>query len=157
MQNRSWNGSEELGSAAVTSADFDTLVELRIAAMRESLERLGRFDPDRARERLRNSFHPEHTFFILLKGEKVGFYTFRPEGNCLHVDHFYIHPHWQGRGVGSRVLALLFLEADKCGWPIRLGALKQSRSNEFYRRHGFIQVGESEWDIFYERLSTPCN
>jgi hypothetical protein len=35
----------------VLAADFDSLVALRIAAMRESLERVGRFDPERARER----------------------------------------------------------------------------------------------------------
>ena len=32
-------------------ADFEDLLALRIAAMRESLERLGRFDPERARSR----------------------------------------------------------------------------------------------------------
>ena len=34
---------------AVSEADFEDLLALRIAAMRESLERLGRFDPERAR------------------------------------------------------------------------------------------------------------
>ena len=36
---------------AVSEADFEDLLALRIAAMRESLERLGRFDPERARSR----------------------------------------------------------------------------------------------------------
>ena len=39
---------------AVSEADFEDLLALRIAAMRESLERLGRFDPERARSRLRH-------------------------------------------------------------------------------------------------------
>ncbi|VVE84806.1 GNAT family N-acetyltransferase [Pandoraea sputorum] len=34
-----------------TQSDADLLASLRIAAMRESLERIGRFDPQRARER----------------------------------------------------------------------------------------------------------
>ena len=33
-------------------SDFEALVALRIAAMRDSLERVGRFDEKRARERL---------------------------------------------------------------------------------------------------------
>ena len=36
--------------------DFDALVELRIDAMRESLERIGRFNRERSIERFRSSF-----------------------------------------------------------------------------------------------------
>ena len=50
----------------VTEADFDELASLRIAAMRESLERVGRFDPERARERLRATFDPMHTHGIVV-------------------------------------------------------------------------------------------
>lgn len=44
----------------VFSTDFDGMVAIRIEALRESLERLGRFDPVRARERLAAGFAPEH-------------------------------------------------------------------------------------------------
>ena len=42
----------------VAESDFESLAALRIEAMRESLEQLGRFDPERARERLRAGFEP---------------------------------------------------------------------------------------------------
>jgi len=54
--------------APVAEGDFEELAGLRIAAMRESLERMGRFDPERARERLRSSFVPERTRFVVLGG-----------------------------------------------------------------------------------------
>ena len=41
-----------IGFARAEEADAEALVALRIVAMRESLERLGRFDPVRSRERL---------------------------------------------------------------------------------------------------------
>lgn len=43
----------------VLESDFEELVDFRMAAMRESLERVGRFDPTRARERLRSTFLTE--------------------------------------------------------------------------------------------------
>lgn len=55
----------------VTAGDFWELVVQRIAAMRESLECVGRFDPERARECLRKSFYPEHTQFILLDRHRI--------------------------------------------------------------------------------------
>jgi hypothetical protein len=69
--------TSRLAFAPVTESDFDELVALRIAAMRESLERVGRFDPVRARERLRASFYPADTQFIVFDGVRVGFSTFR--------------------------------------------------------------------------------
>lgn len=138
--------------SSVTTADFDELVGLRIAAMRESLERAGRFDPERARERLRASFHPECTEFILLEGRRVGFCTLRPvEDGSFHLDHLYVHPDCQSRGVGSFALRRMLAVADAKGVPVRLGALRESASNRFYQRHGFVKTGEDEWDVYYVR------
>ena len=137
--------------APVTAADFDSLAELRVAAMRASLEHLGRFDPVRARERLRNSFYPENTHRILCDSIPVGFYTFRPVPEGLRLEHLYVHPDFQNRGIGSQVLAKLLAVAQNL--PVHVGALRDSPSNRFYLRHGFTKVGESEWDITYRRAS----
>ena len=143
---------ECLTFAAVTQADFDALVALRIAAMRESLERVGRFDPERARERLRNSFYPECSEFVVLDGRRIGFHTFRPTDNGFHLDHFYIHPDYQSRGIGSQVMGRLLSRSDACQMPVRLGALRESASNRFYQRHGFVLTSEDEWDCYYLRM-----
>jgi GNAT superfamily N-acetyltransferase len=137
---------------SVVDADFDRLADLRIAAMRESLERVGRFNPERARERLRSTFSPEHTRFIILNEQTVGFYAARPSPEGLHLDHFYIHPDFQSRGIGGVVLKAISEEADRDATPILVGALKESASNRFYQRHGFAKTSESEWDIYYVRL-----
>jgi len=41
-----------LAYPAVTEQDFDALADLRAAAMQASLQRLGRYDPQRSREPL---------------------------------------------------------------------------------------------------------
>ena len=56
---------------------------------------------ERARERLRKSFHPVDTRFIVVDGRRIGFYTFRHADDGFHLDHFYIHPDWQSHGIGS--------------------------------------------------------
>lgn len=137
--------------APVSPNDFEELATLRIAAMRESLERVGRFDPERARERLRKSFSPEHSQIIVLDGARIGFCTFRPSDDAYHLDHFYVHPDAQSQGVGSFVLRMLLKQSDALRLPVLLGALRDSASNRFYQRHGFVQTGEDEWDIYYSR------
>jgi len=141
----------QLQYSPVSEADFEDLLALRIEAMRESLERLGRFDPQRARSRLLSTFRPEDTWSIEQDGRRIGFYALRPDGDGLRLDHLYIRPAVQGSGLGSQVMRKILLEADRLGLPVRLGALRDSDSNRFYRRHGFVQTGESEWDIDYLR------
>lgn len=143
--------ADALRDVPVTEADFEALLAIRIEAMRDSLERLGRFDPERARERLRASFRPGHTWFIERDGARIGFYALRPDGAGLRLDHLYVVPAAQRLGVGGQVLGRLLLDADRRGLAVSVGALRGSDSNRFYRRHGFAPVAQSEWDIEYLR------
>jgi ribosomal protein S18 acetylase RimI-like enzyme len=135
----------------VTDTDAETLVSLRIDAMRESLESIGRFDPVRARERFLSTFEPQYTRHVDTDGKRAGFVVVKPVDDALQLDHLYIRPQHQGRGIGSAVLKQVFAEADANAQAIRVGALRGSASNRFYQQHGFVQVSESEWDIYYLR------
>ena len=126
---------------------------IRIAAMRESLERLGRFDPQRARDRFLAAFEPALTRHVLAGGERVGFVVVRPQDDGLLLDHLYLLPTAQGRGVGAAVLADVLARADASRLPVRVGALRGSDSNRFYQRHGFELVEQGEWDNLYLRLA----
>ncbi|ALS60467.1 GNAT family N-acetyltransferase [Pandoraea norimbergensis] len=139
--------------SATTPSDADLLVDMRIAAMRESLERIGRFDPQRARDRFIASFDPALCKFIEIDGVRVGFVLVRPEVDHWRLNHLYVLPEHQGKGIGARVLQDLFDRADAQHMPIRVGALRGSDSNRFYQRHGFAKTEESEWDIEYVRLA----
>ena len=137
-----------------TQEDAEHLVALRIAAMQESLERIGRFSPERARARFLDTFDPSQTRHIVVDGQRVGFVMIRPNQEGLYLDHLYIHPDFQNRGLGSQVLKVILAEADKAGQQVKVGALKESDSNRFYQAHGFELVEEGEWDNFYIRPAT---
>jgi GNAT superfamily N-acetyltransferase len=134
-----------------THSDAEALVQMRISAMRESLERIGRFDLQRARDRFLASFDPAWCRFIAVDGEPVGFVVAKPDDDRLALEHLYIVPEHQGKGIGSIVLDALFAEADTQAIAVKVGALRGSDSNRFYQRHGFTQTGEAEWDIYYIR------
>lgn len=140
-----------------TQSDADALVAIRIAAMRESLERIGRFDPQRARERFLASFDPAMCRFIEVDGVQSGFILIRPQEDHWLLDHLYILPEHQGKGIGGAVLQDVFASADAQRMSIRLGALRGSDSNRFYQRYGFVQSDEAEWDIYYVRQPREPN
>lgn len=137
--------------AGARACDFEALVAIRIDAMRESLERIGQFDPVRARERFRDGFSPEFTRHIVVAGKRVGFVVVKPRVDGLLLDHLYIKPGAQGSGVGSIVLRQIFMDADAASLDLYVGALKESASNRFYTRHGFQFVEAGEFDNYYVR------
>jgi len=129
MKVRYLNTSEE---------DFDVLVELRIDAMRESLEKIGRFDRERSIERFRSSFVSADTKRIFCDDALVGFYSVTRHIDHFYLSHLYVTPGYQSLGIGSLALEEIIKLSAKLQLPIRLGALKESRSNDFYYKHGFV-------------------
>ena len=131
--------------AAVAEADFEGMLALRIEALRESLERLGRFNPDVARARLKSQFRPEWMSHLVVDGERVGYFTVEPREGELRLHHLYLRASAQGQGVGAWVVD----QIKSQGLPITLAALRESRANDFYLRHGFKVVEEQGFDIEY--------
>ena len=140
-----------LSLGSVANGDFEPMADLRAEALRESLERLGRFDPVRVRERLRSAFEPACMRHILISGERVGYLTLIPHAgsNSLRLHHLYIHPASQGQGVGAWALEWVKAQGRAAGQDITLGALRSSDANRFYVRHGFRLVEEQEFDLEY--------
>lgn len=136
----------------VSISDAEFLADLRVRAMKESLVAVGRFDPSRAKNRFLDSFDPLLTQEILLNDERVGFVVVKEKDDHLFVDHLYIDPQHQSKGLGGATLKQVFDIADASKKIIKLGALKESRSNDFYKRHGFVLSETSEWDNYYIRL-----
>jgi Acetyltransferase (GNAT) domain len=75
----------------------------------------------------------------------------REHPDHLLLDHLYVLPEAQSKGVGARAINEVLIISAKTQLPIRVGALKNSRSNRFYLKHGFTQVDISEWDVYYSR------
>ncbi|WP_457442174.1 GNAT family N-acetyltransferase [Roseateles sp. P5_E4] len=134
-----------LHTETVRAADFEDMLALRIAALRESLERLGRFNPDVARARLKSQFRPEWMQHLIVDGERAGYFTVEPRDGELRLHHLYLRADRQGQGIGAWVLDQIKAQ----GLPITLAALRESRANDFYLRHGFKVVEEQDFDIEY--------
>jgi GNAT superfamily N-acetyltransferase len=139
----------------VKDEEREELAELRVVAMRESLEAIGRFDPERARSRFLESFSLPDTKKVTLAGELIGFYTLREAPDHISLDHLYVAPAHQSQGLGSRIIEEAKRVAAATRKPLRLNALRHSRSNLFYKRHELEQTHEAEWDIYYEWLPLP--
>ncbi|MFD9490561.1 GNAT family N-acetyltransferase [Streptomyces sp. NPDC102256] len=133
------------------AADVEVLAELRATVMRADLERLGRYDGHRVRQRLRDSFSTEHTSVITVDGDVTGCLTVRPAEGAQWLEHFYLAPQHQGRGLGSAVLRTVVRRAETHGTTLRLNVLQGSAARRLYERHGFVVDSEDPIDVFMVR------
>ncbi|MER5478522.1 GNAT family N-acetyltransferase [Streptomyces sp. NPDC002734] len=132
--------------------DVEPIVEIRAAVMRPDLERLGRYDAHRVRQRFRDSWSPRHTSVVTVEGSLAGCVTVRPDEDGGRVlEHFYLAPARQGQGLGSAVLRLLLDDADAAGEPFRLVVLQGSPARRLYERHGFVRRSEDPVDVVMTR------
>ncbi|KQQ66175.1 acetyltransferase [Microbacterium sp. Leaf320] len=146
--------SVEWSLRASSPSDAPWMAELRAIVMRPDLERLGRYDPVRVRQRFLDAFAPENTRVIVMDGEDVGLIAVRGEPDAVWIEHFYLAPGSQGRGLGSAVLADVLLErSDGDERPFRLNVLQGSAARRLYERHGFVLESEDAVDVFLKAES----
>ncbi|MCX4672748.1 GNAT family N-acetyltransferase [Streptomyces sp. NBC_01381] len=136
---------------AAEPTDVEVIAELRATVMRPDLERLGRFDEHRVRQRLRDSFSPRHTSVIVIDGAFAGCVTLRPADDGQWLEHFYLDPALQGRGLGSAVLRTLLDRTDAAGDLVRLNVLQGSAARRLYERHGFSVEEQDPIDVYMVR------
>lgn len=137
-----------------SAADVEAVAELRAVVLRADLERLGRYDDHRVRQRLRDGFAPAHTWVIEVGGAFAGCVALRPADDAHWLEHFYLAPHLQGSGIGSAVLGGLLDQCDRDGIVVRLNVLQGSAARRLYERHGFTVETEDPVDVFMVREPT---
>jgi GNAT superfamily N-acetyltransferase len=135
----------------VSEADFEPLLALRIEVMREHLERVSRYKPERARRVFREHFDEPGLRLILIDGETAGCVGFRLGEGEIKIDSFYLGRRYQNRGLGAVILKALLAEADALRLPVRLEVLRGSPAGRFYERHGFVKLREDDVEAEYER------
>jgi GNAT superfamily N-acetyltransferase len=142
--------SSEWSLRTASARDAQWIAELRAVVLRPDLERLGRFDPVRVRQRFHTAFEPASTQVVVVDDEEAGSIAVREDESSLWIEHFYLRPGLQGRGVGSAVLRSQ-LASGTGGRPFRLNVLQGSRAQALYERHGFVVEREDAVDVFMVR------
>lgn len=119
--------------------------------MNPQLARIGRLDSERSAARFAREFQPGATRLIHMDGAFAGCVTVHQDDDAWRLEHFYLTPDHQGRGLGAEILRRLLAEADAAKAPVRLSVLVESPANRFYPRFGFVETHREAFDIYYRR------
>ncbi|MBS1673716.1 MAG: GNAT family N-acetyltransferase [Actinobacteria bacterium] len=130
--------------------DIDAVAALKERVLRQDLEPLVGWDPERSRARVVEHFSPAHTWMIAVDGKIAGTITLRPDHDALWLEMFYLDERHQGRGIGSSILRAVLTDAP-VDRPLRLQVLVGSAALRLYERHGFVVEENDGVDIWMRR------
>ena len=92
-------------------------------------------------------------FLILLENTPIGTVSIQEEPDFIRFGEFYLLPEYQGKGLGSEILASVLKRADEAGLPVKLEYLKWNPVASLYQRYGFETT--SETDVHYFAVRKP--
>lgn len=130
-----------LGFRKVVDDDIDFLLKLRKLSMNEHLVNAKMTMNDQQHlERIKSHYYESQ---VILRDRKpigtiqLGIVALTGTKKSLHIRQFQILPEHQGKGVGSKVLAVVKKRALQLQLPITLNVLLKNPARGLYLRHGF--------------------
>lgn len=103
------------------------------------------------RQRFLSSYVAEGTRVLRGPLGVAGCLALRPANGATWVEHFYLHPSLQGRGLGSAALSAITSAADLSATTLHLDVLQGSDARRLYERHGFVLDHEDAVDVYLRR------
>ncbi|MBX9593409.1 MAG: GNAT family N-acetyltransferase [Roseomonas sp.] len=130
-------------------ADFEPMLALSIRVMRAHLERIGRYDPDRRRARMRKQFEAGILNAIERDGAMIGCVGIEQASEAVEIHSLFLEPEAQGQGLGAAVFRAI--HASHPGRAFAIEVLKESPARRFWERLGFVVTGEQPFDWVLHR------
>ena len=94
---------------------------------------------------------------MLLDGRIIGGFILLPKGyRYYELARIFVHPDFQNQGIGAEAFEFIWSEyPDVERWTLGTPAWNR-RNRHFYRKVGFVEVGEDKHGgILFERNVTP--
>lgn len=145
----------EIALRKATEADIDFLIALRKQTMHRYLADVGMPTSEAGyRERVLVDF--EHAEIVEHQGAPMGLFKtrYQAERNRWYVVQIQVAAEYQGCGVGSQLLKMLFAKAAQQNAKVALGVIKTNPAQQLYYRLGFRKVGETDTEYLLEYSPT---
>jgi ribosomal protein S18 acetylase RimI-like enzyme len=128
-----------------TDDDYEYLSRLNEATMRTYAEQTyGPWDETIVRRIFAERWRPASTRIVVIDGQDAGMLEVLSGEAGVQLANIRVAPEYQGRGIGSRLVAQVLRDAHARGLPVTLRVLKVNPARRLYERLGFVLVGEDE-------------
>ena len=126
-----------------TAADWDFIWDLRVRTMKPLISESYGWDENLQRVYAVDSLLGQ---IVLVDGQPIGVLTLSDWCDQFHVTWMAVCPSFQGRGLGSALIAHCQRLAAEARKPLTLQVLRTNPALRLYERCGFQVYGQDESD-----------
>jgi len=129
-------------------ADSEFCYQLHKAAMGDYVTAIWGWDEQVQREFHRRAFNPGRWQIITADGSDIGLLDVEHRPGEIYLSRIEIHPDYQGRGIGTRLISALTAEARQNGQDLVLDVLTVNhRAQALYQRLGMTEIARHSDNI----------
>lgn len=127
------------------TSDFEWLLALDRTSMRPHVERLHlRWDDADHRARFTQAFASRSMTVVEVEDEPVGMISVAEDEDPIVLHDVQLVPHWQGRGLGTRLVHDVLLDARARQRAVELRVVRSNPARALYERLGFGVVTQTD-------------
>jgi ribosomal protein S18 acetylase RimI-like enzyme len=129
-------------------ADSEFCYQLHKAAMGDYVTAIWGWDEQVQREFHCRAFNPGRWQIITADGSDIGLLDVEHRPGEIYLSRIEIHPDYQGRGIGTRLVSALTAEARQNGQDLVLDVLTVNhRAQALYQRLGMTEIARHSDNI----------
>ncbi|WP_443334814.1 GNAT family N-acetyltransferase [Streptomyces sp. CCNWLW230] len=148
-------GVTATGMRPATAADEEYCFQLHKAAMGAYIAQIWGWDEDVQRGFHTRAFSPGRWQIITVDSADAGMLHVERRHTEIYLARIELHPDYQGRGIGSRLIHSLLQQARRRGQDLTLDVLAvNQRAHALYRRMGLHEVARHGENDIKIRMST---
>jgi ribosomal protein S18 acetylase RimI-like enzyme len=141
----------DLALRPATDDDFEYLYRLNEATMRPYAEQTyGPWNETLVRRIFTERWRPASIRILVIDGQDAGMLDVLDSRTGVLLANIRVAPEYQGRGIGTRLVADVLRDAHSRGLPVMLRVLKVNPARRLYERLGFVVVSETEQHYLME-------
>lgn len=114
------------------------------------VRQFGLWDEVHQNQSFETKWPTNHFRKVFADDELVGGIWIDEHPDLIQLREIQIHPHYQGRGIGTRLVQAEIDSAKAKGKPLRLRVLFQNEAIRLYERLGFVIIDENEHQFIME-------
>jgi ribosomal protein S18 acetylase RimI-like enzyme len=144
---------ENIEIVPITDDDYQFGYDIRKLTMEEHIRKTyGEYNEIEQIESYKNGFFTlkhHKKFVIKYLGENIGWLNYEENDTNMEFNQLFIHPKYQGKGIGSKIINNLITVAKDKNKEIILDVLKSNyKAKKLYLKLGFNMYNENEADYF---------
>ena len=115
------------------------------------VRQFGSWDDNAQRQRFDSKLQRAELRIVETEGQPIAAIWSSEQEDHIFLHELLVLPEFQNKGIGSQILRWEIDRVEPSKKPIRIHTLVLNSAQEFYKRHGFKEIGRSEIYVDMER------